>query len=531
MLIIEARLEAEGEPKPVTTTGPGLDSLLLFQVDSLAEKVAGYAGWRLPSKGRVADMTTASYAAFAAYLDARDQWDTLAVSEAQAAVAASLMADAAFALAHHLGAEIAIFIEHMDEARAHLKEAMRRVDDLDPVARHRLLALAADLAMDTRAKRRHLERVVERRPHDKTAHYDLAEAYFHRADAERASVHYERSLEIRPDYAPSINHLGYCRLYQGRVDEGLLLLERYKSLTGEANAFDSLGDGHFYAGDFREAITDKETALAKDPSLTWIDTGLAYVLFLKGCVRRALDLNERTLSAERARDRAYALVQRAHFLHELGVEGALSSVREAQRLYDPDTIHELIPELHSLAALVLLGAGRIDEAGAEVDWMARVVERDRIDEVNYYPLLKFYLLARAEYLLRIGRAREGARTYRRLAALGARLAYWTPPFERAHCLARKAIAEIRQGDLSTAAATVAEGLGVNASHPDVRLAELALLGRQGRSDAYRRRLADLREFYRSYPQADEGQVERVEVRIDTLTGNARRDGAESVARS
>ncbi|MBN2371347.1 MAG: hypothetical protein JXO72_12765, partial [Vicinamibacteria bacterium] len=334
----------------------------------------------------------------------------------------------------------------------------------------------------------------------------------------RAVPHYERSLAIRSDFAPSINHLGYCRLYQGRTDEGILLLERYRQITGEANAFDSLGDGHFYAGNFREAITNKETALAKDPSLIWVYGGLAYVLFLKGCVERAFALNQRAMDSSQGKDRAFVLVQRAHFKHELNLQGGLDDIRAARELHDVDGIRDLLPELHFMNALLLLAAGRKDEARDEIRWMRRIIERHRVNEANYFPLLKFFLCAEAELLIADGRARDGRKAYERLGRLGARLNYWTPPFERAHFTARKAWAELRLGELAAAERTIAEGLAANPRHPDLRAARAAALKRR-RDGAYQRRIEELRGFYDDYPRADPEFFERIALaRIESLAG-------------
>jgi serine/threonine protein kinase/tetratricopeptide (TPR) repeat protein len=517
MLIVEARFSAEDDAKPITTSGDGPDSLLLFQIDALAEKIATYAGHRFTAPTRVAEMTTPSYAAFVNLLVAREHWETLSVSAAQEAVDRSLKSDPDFALARYLAAQIAVFLTRTEEAAHHVARAQRRIVLLAPTDRYRLLALKADLDMNVKEKIENLERVIDLRPRDKTSHYDLAEAYFHRAEPARAIPHYERSLAIRPDFAPSINHLGYCRLYQGQNDEGILLLERYRQLTGEANAFDSLGDGHFFAGNYLEAITNKETALAKDPSLIWVYGGLAYVLFLKGCVERAFSLNQRALDSSQGKDRAFVLVQRAHFKRELNLQGGLDDIRAARALYDVENIRDLLPEMHALNALLLLGAERIDEAREETEWMRRVIERHHVNEVNYFPLLKFFLGAEAELLIADGRTRDGRKAFARLERLGERLNYWTPPFTRAHFTARKAWAELRIGELAAAEKTIAEGLEIDPRHPDLRIAQLAALKRRG-DDAYGGKLSEMRSFYDNYPRADPGFFDHILAHVESLAG-------------
>ena len=516
MIILEARLASQGDSKPITTSGPNEDSLLLFQIDSLADKVASYSRLEFAQSASVAEMTTKSFPAYVAYLEGADAWEAVAVTQAQAAVDRALAADPQFALAHRLAAQIGLFLTRTTEADLHVQKALERANSLAPVDRWRLMAIEAELRMDGRGKIAYLEKVVEAQPRSKAAHYELAEAHFHRADPKRAIPHYLSSLAIRPDYPPAINHLGYCRLFEGRTEEGILLLERYKQLTGEANAFDSLGDAHFFTGNLLEAITDKETALAKDPSLSWVHGSLAHMLFLKGCVTRAFEHNTLALAAEGARDRAIAFVQRAFFKRELGHGGAEEDVSAARGLHSADDIHDVLEDFHAVAVLVALDAPKTAEAADLLAQARRIVEKHSVGEENYFTFFKFYLHAKAEVEIASGKVEEGLATYKRLAALGVRLGYWTPPFERAFFLSRKSMAELRAGRTEAAAVTVAEGLAYNGKHPDLRLAEIAVLRRRG-EEAASERLDELREFYSSYPEADAETWARIEAKAEALT--------------
>ena len=146
----------------------------------------------------------------------------------------------------------------------------------------------------------------------------------------------------------------------------------------------------------------------------------------------------------------------------------------------------------------------------------RIVEKYSVGEENYFTFFKFFLYAQAEHQIASGDPSGGLATYARLAGLGERLGYWTPPFERAFFLSRKAMAELRCGQADAASATLATGLAYNGKHPDLRLAEIALLARRGDRDTAEARLTELQSFYLSYPEADAETWPRILARAKTL---------------
>ncbi len=508
MIILEATLSSDDE-KPITTSGEGEASLLLYQVDSLAEKIAGYCGKQFTAQRSVADMTTSSFKALTYYIRASHEWEKLSISRAKVYVEKALKADPSFSLAHYLAAEIEMFLANTRQARKHVEEALKHKEKLLPTDRWTIEALKADLDMRFRDKIRYLKKVVEATPRSKEAYYNLAEAYFHRADPYKAIKYYEKSLEIKPNFPPSINHLGYCYLYVGRHNDGILKFELYKRITDEANAFDSLGDGYFYAGDYLQAITNKEAALARDPSLTWIYGSLADIYFIKGCIKKAFEFNRLYEKVTKGKNLARVFIQRAYFKNELGMEDAEKDIEKAKKIFDVEDIHNLIPELHWVAALIYLRKGDLEKVQQEIKWMEKVISKYRVSYVNYFPILKYYLHAKAEYYLKKGDVGRGLAFYSRLMEIKEKLGYWTTPFERAYFTARKALAELRTGRLKEAFRTIEDGLQYNPNHPQLLFARALYYKLTGEKEEFERRLAELEGFYKHFPPADPDFIEKV----------------------
>ena len=518
MISLEASLSKEGENFPITTSGEGESSILQFQVDSLGEKLALLLSLKFRRKTKVSTLTTNDYTALIYYIKAREEWEKVSVSNARRYLVMALRRDSDFPLAHFLYAKVLVFLDRIEEAKKQVELALAGRDRMLELDLWRAEALKAELHMKFKDKIKFLEKVRERAPYDKHSYYDLAEAYFHRASPRRAITYYQKALQLKADYLPVLNHLGYCYLYIGEHLKGIQYFEKYKLLSEEANAFDSLGDGYFYSGNYLEAITSKETALEKDPTLTWIYHSLAYILFIKGDISRAFNYNSLYLS--RVKDKksiARGYMQRAYFKMELGGKGAEEDIRKALSTFDPKEPHILIPELHWIALQVYLKAGKIQEACKHLEWMEKVVREYSVNEENYFPIYKYYLHGKAECLLSKGN-RRGLAYYEKLMRIKEKLGYWATPFERGFFTGKKALAELKMGNLSRAETTIKDGFSYNPNHPLLLLARIFLLKEEGKSEEARRRTEELLSFYRSYPPADRDFLNIVEEKIRKAPG-------------
>ncbi len=518
MVSLEASLSKGGENFPITISGEGEGSILQFQVDSLGEKLALLLSLKFRRKAKVSALTTEDYSALISYIKAREEWEKLSVSNARKYLLTALRRDHEFPLAHFLYAKVLVFLDRIDEAKKQVKLALAGRDRMLDLDLWRAEALKAELHMKFKEKIRFLERVREMAPYDKHSYYDLAEAYFHRASPRRAITYYEKALQLKADYLPVLNHLGYCYLYIGEHLKGIQYFEKYKLLSGEANAFDSLGDGYFYSGNYLEAITSKETALEKDPTLTWIYHSLAYILFIKGDISRAFNYNSLYLS--RVRDKksmARGYMQRAYFKLELGRLGAEADIRKAISTFDPREPHILIPELHWIALQIYIREGKIKEACEHLKWMEKVVREYSVNQENYFPIYKYYLHGKAECLLARG-DRRGLTYYEKLMKIKEKLGYWATPFERGFFTGKKALAEIKMGKLSGAEISLRDGFSYNPNHPLLLLARIFLLKKEGKFEEARRRTEELLSFYRSYPPADRDFLNIVKEKIKKAPG-------------
>lgn len=508
MYTIEVNISTDHKLIPLTISGEGPQSLLSFQIDSLGEKIANLLKLKFRERKSLKGMITPDYQAFSNYLEAKTAWENLSVSVARKYVNSAIKRDPNFQLAHYLKAEIMMFLDDIETARREVNAALIHRERLLDLDQWKILALKAELNMNFKEKVDYLRKIAQRLPSDKYSYYNLAEAYFHRASPLQALKYYNMALEIKPDFPPALNHAGYSLLYIGHHLEGIQFFEKYKRISDVANAFDSLGDGYFYSGNYLEALTNKETALARDPSLDWVYGSIADILFLKGAIQEAFDYNRKYMSMERTKKNlARTYIQRAYFRGMLGINGASSDIKKAMELFDSKEPHRLIPELHWTAAIIYFQKGEVEKGCEEAKWMKEIIEKNNIGPENYFPIYKYYLHAMAECRLRKG-DREGLKFYDRLLEIKDKLGYWTTPYERAYFTAQKALAELKLGMLKQARATIEDGLSYNPNHPHLLEARILLLKKEGNLSEAERRIDELESFYRSYPQADEDFLQK-----------------------
>jgi tetratricopeptide (TPR) repeat protein len=80
---------------------------------------------------------------------------------------------------------------------------------------------------------------------------------------DEAIQHFERALQLRPDYADALNNLGFALAKQGRWDEAIQHYERTLQLRPDyAEAHCNLGIALAKQGRWDEAITQLQQALA-----------------------------------------------------------------------------------------------------------------------------------------------------------------------------------------------------------------------------------------------------------------------------
>jgi tetratricopeptide (TPR) repeat protein len=125
----------------------------------------------------------------------------------------------------------------------------------------------------------HYQKALQINPDYAEAHYNLGDALIRRGSANEAIAHFQKALEIDPDYAGAHINLGNALLQKGRVDEAITHYQKALQINPYfAVAHINLGNALIRKGRVDEAITHYQTALEITPDFAEAQKNLAWVL-------------------------------------------------------------------------------------------------------------------------------------------------------------------------------------------------------------------------------------------------------------
>ncbi len=149
------------------------------------------------------------------------------------------------------------------EAVALVNSALNLARGKDRVLLLRILGLIHCDAESWSDAQKVFERLIEIEPDNSENHYRLGTVYDMMDDSKQAEVHLRRALEINPNDAVALNHLGYMLVQDGRdIDEAMDLIRRALAIEpGAAFIIDSLGWAYYKKGDYEKAVYYLEKAV------------------------------------------------------------------------------------------------------------------------------------------------------------------------------------------------------------------------------------------------------------------------------
>jgi tetratricopeptide (TPR) repeat protein len=202
----------------------------------------------------------------------------------------------------------------------------------------------------------HYQKALEIKPDFAEAHNNLGNFLFQKGSVDEAMVHYQMALEINPDYAEAHYNLGNALLKMGNVDEAIAHFQKALQINPDyAEAHNNLGYALIQKGRVDEAIAHFQKALQINPDYADAHNNLGNILLEKGSVDEAIIHFQKALQikpddADAHNNFGTALLQKGK------VDEAITHFQKALRI-KPD-----FAEAHKNLSNALLQKGRADEA-------------------------------------------------------------------------------------------------------------------------------------------------------------------------
>jgi len=123
---------------------------------------------------------------------------------------------------------------------------------------------------------------IERNPACWLACNNLGEILLKKGQVVEAIAHFNKAIEIKPNYANAHSNLGNALLQKGQVDEAIIQFQKALAIQPDfAEAHNNLGDALFQKGQVDEAIIQFQKALAIQPDFAEANNNLGTALFQK----------------------------------------------------------------------------------------------------------------------------------------------------------------------------------------------------------------------------------------------------------
>jgi tetratricopeptide (TPR) repeat protein len=162
----------------------------------------------------------------------------------------------------------------------------------------------------------HFQKALEIKPDFAEAHNNLGNFLFQKGQVDEAIVHFQKALEIKPDYAVAHYNLGNALLKMGHVDEAIAHFQKALQINPDyAEAHNNLGYALIQKGSVDEAIAHFQKALQINPDYADAHNNLGNILLQKGSVDEAITHYQKALqinpdSAEAHKNLNNALLQK-----------------------------------------------------------------------------------------------------------------------------------------------------------------------------------------------------------------------------
>jgi Tfp pilus assembly protein PilF len=148
---------------------------------------------------------------------------------------------------------------------------------------------------------RELKRAEGMDPSDHLTQFDIGLVYFYRERYDQAIQHFERALQLRPEFAPAINSLGNAYSAKGDWDKAIATYNRILEdvFYGTPHfALSNMALAYYNKGDYHEAEKHYLEALKMYPDFVNALAGLAATYMATGRYEDAISKLERAIRKE-----------------------------------------------------------------------------------------------------------------------------------------------------------------------------------------------------------------------------------------
>ncbi|MFC2084999.1 protein kinase [Bacteroidota bacterium] len=273
--------------KSASSQGEGAESILESQIDQLSDEISDGVGLTASeieaTQIRIVNISTASMEAYNYYLRGQEDYYKMYYEDARQFLEKALELDSTFAAAYLYLAWVNYQLGDSKSGEYNCRRAKEFSHKATDKERMYIDAYwATRVEKDPDKRFRILLEMKEKYSKEKRVYYSLGNYYDGKKSYDKAIAHYNKALELDPDYGPAINVLAYLYGDMGNFEMAIEYLKKYASVNpGDANPFDSMAELYVRMGNLDEAIEKYKEALEVKPDFG-SESKIAWIYGFKG---------------------------------------------------------------------------------------------------------------------------------------------------------------------------------------------------------------------------------------------------------
>jgi serine/threonine protein kinase/Tfp pilus assembly protein PilF len=519
-LEVRLDLDVRGKKEPLERRFRGVADLLNNGIDEMVLQLlnrydSGIAERHIkgvePDYRPAVQLLSPRWDALRYYFRGAKAWQRRDLDSVEREVRSALEVDPNLAIADLLLGELRVWQMQWDAAQSRILAARARPQSLLEADQLRVEALLARAFGEPLKEREFLQKLIGLQPYNEEYLYELAESYFHTADADEAITKFQDALRLDPSYALAYNHLAYCYAWKGEHAQALEACRKYLELHQSANAYDSIGEIYMLAGDYAKAEQMKSKAIQMDPQIYYASRNLAFIEMMRGQNKSADKRLKALFDATDNRVRRTQFYAALAFLdyRKGDLESAMKMCEQGLNLMGSVQYEAPHDELLWIMGMIELKRHNLSAARRDLEQLRGILDSNSINAMNYKPAYKYYLHLLAWISAEEGRNEEAEAAIKDLKWIKVKLGYWNKPFDCAYFF--DAIGQIYERMRKGTEATQAyrESLAYNPHYALARLHLARLLKANGAPAEARR---EMDAFWKEWQGADPDAVETIEAR-------------------
>jgi tetratricopeptide (TPR) repeat protein len=348
--------------------------------ESSAPAVAAAAAEPTPAGGGKIPVTTSSAEAKAEFLQGREMFEKLLITDSIAHFQKAVSLDPNFAWAE---LDLANSAPTGKEFFEHLNKAVSLADKASNG--EKLLILAAQAGANNNAvkQKEYLDGLVAAYPNDERAHFNLAGYLFGQQDYPQAIEHYKKATELDPNYSTAYNLLGYAYRQSGDYASAEKAFQKYIELIPkDPNPYDSYAELLLKMGRFDDSIAQYRKALEISPNFLNAHQGIAMDLLYQGKSDQAAaelqNIAQKARTDGERRTGLFALT--VVYLDGGKMARALENVDKQYALAEKTDNVPAMAFDRGLKGNILMEMGKPDQARAEYEHGLKLIEGSNLSQ-------------------------------------------------------------------------------------------------------------------------------------------------------